>query len=107
MQAISQLNLKKGQSAVINTILNNPQFGPLDHSVTRRLRDLGFCEKTPITVIAHGFLGSPLAVRLGNGAQFSLRAQEAAKIQCYLPEAALPEVANEFSLGTSLHQPGA
>lgn len=55
MQAISLLNLKKGQSAVINTILNNPQFGPLDHSVTRRLRDLGFCEKTPITVIAHGF----------------------------------------------------
>lgn len=83
MQPISLLELKKGQSAVINSILHNPEFGNLDTTVTRRLRDLGFCEQTPITVIAHGFWGSPLAVRLGNGAQFSLRAQEAAKIQCY------------------------
>ncbi|MBE2897998.1 ferrous iron transport protein A [Pasteurellaceae bacterium TAE3-ERU1] len=88
MESISLLALPKGQCATIVAVEDNHEFGALDATVSQRLLDLGFCPQTAITVIAHGLLGSPLAVRLGNGSQFSLRAQEAAKIRCQVREGA-------------------
>lgn len=79
--------LPPGAPAHIEAIVANPEFGPLDASVSRRLGDLGFSAGMPITVIASGLLGrGPYAVRLGNQSQFALRAPEANKIRCRLAD---------------------
>lgn len=76
--------LKKGEQMVINGIIDNQHFGELDYLVSQRLADLGFSNGMSITVIAKGFLNrGPVAVRLSNGSQFSLRMAEAMKITGY------------------------
>ncbi|MFC0309307.1 ferrous iron transport protein A [Gallibacterium trehalosifermentans] len=77
--------LAKHQQAYIKDIIDNPAFGALDPSVSRRLADLGFSLNRPITIIAKGLLGKgPYVVRLDNHSQFSLRRAEAEKILCYV-----------------------
>lgn len=80
---VDLLSLRKQEVAVISQIADNPAFGELDALVARRLKDLGFLPGTPIKIIAKSlFSGSPISVQIGNGAQFSLRREEAQKIRC-------------------------
>ncbi|PJK09923.1 iron transporter [Lysobacteraceae bacterium NML08-0793] len=80
----------QGDQVRIESIAPNAAFGELDALVTRRLADLGFSRGESLTLISAGVLGrGPYAVRLGNLAQFALRASEAAKILC-LAERATP-----------------
>lgn len=85
MPAYPLHQLAKYQQAYIKDIIDNPVFGAQDHSVSRRLADLGFSSHRPVVVLAKGLLGKgPYVVRLDNHAQFSLRKAEAEKILCYL-----------------------
>lgn len=82
---LSLLNLAKQQVAYITAIDNNPAFGADDAVVSKRLHDLGFLPNTAIKIVAKGLFGRPpFAVQLAGGAQFSLRRDELAKIQCRL-----------------------
>ncbi len=76
------MNLAKNQTAIISEIIDNKHFGVVDTMVSRRLQDLGFLAGTKIKVIAKMPIGSPIVIQLANGVQFSLRKEEAQKIQC-------------------------
>lgn len=79
----SLLDLDRYQPAMIDEIIDNPQFGQIDSVISQRLRDLGFLPNTIIHIIAKGLFGRPpYAVQLSTGAQFSLRADELIKIKC-------------------------
>lgn len=79
------LNLAKQQVAYIESINANTAFGADDSTVSKRLHDLGFLPNTAIKIVAKGLFGRPpFAVQLAGGAQFSLRRDELAKIQCRL-----------------------
>ena len=83
MSTVPLYDLPKGSLAYIDAIQPNEEFGELDHSVSRRLADLGFSDGTPIEIIGTGLFGrGSYAVRLGEHAQFSLRRAEAGKIIC-------------------------
>lgn len=82
---LSLLALATNQVAYIDTILANTAFGKDDAIVSKRLYDLGFLPNTTIKIVAKGLFGRPpFAVQLADGAQFSLRREELAKIQCRL-----------------------
>jgi len=51
-----------------------------------RLRELGFLDGERVTVLASGFAGGPLAVRVG-GTTFALRSAEAESVLVHLPPA--------------------
>lgn len=83
MSVLPLSHLHKGATVHIHAIAPNPVFGQLDHTISRRLADLGFSDGMPLMLISTGMLGrGPFAVRLGNQSQFSLREAEAAKILC-------------------------
>lgn len=84
-QSIDLLQLAKQQIAYIEQVVSNPAFGSEDALVSKRLHDLGFLPNTAIKIVAKGLFGRPpFAVQLASGAQFSLRRDELAKIQCRL-----------------------
>lgn len=83
--SLSLLQLPKQKIAYIDAIVDNTAFGQEDLTVSRRLYDLGFLPNTAIKIVAKGLFGRPpFAVQLAGGAQFSLRRDELAKIQCRL-----------------------
>ena len=83
MSTFSLSDLPKGQTARIDSIAPNAEFGEMDAEVTRRLADLGFSNGMSITVVSNGLRGrGPYAVRLGRATQFALRQPEAQKILC-------------------------
>lgn len=81
---INLSSLKKYQSAIVSEIVANPIFGDMDELVSRRLQDLGFLPGARVKVSAKMPIGSPIAVQIAGGSQFSLRAEEADKIKCRL-----------------------
>lgn len=67
----------------ILSLTDNPSFGELDSTVSRRLADLGFMPGMELSIISNGLFGrGPFAIRLNQNAQFSLRHGEALKILC-------------------------
>ncbi len=79
----SLVEVGKNQIALIDSIVDNANFGDSDKLVSQRLKDLGFLPNTTLRIIAKGLFGRPpYAVQLSSGVQFSLRVDELKKIRC-------------------------
>ncbi len=70
----------KGETLCIEALVEQPEFGDGDASVSMRLKELGFLPGARLTILGYGFLGrDPLSVKIA-GTKFALRRREASKL---------------------------